>query len=288
MSCLLLPGNDARYRLVIGIRTQLPIPVVFGQVWDLPSGQAVPEGSKHGLVLEASSPPLPDFLDVLALFAPYGQIPLTIQLRLLEELDALLPLPISTLGRYLAAICQQAPGAHLTSQPVANERVLLMLNAQGWQMHPWPTKVPFQAHIAHLLFPDQQAPLDIASAYASDEDICFHLHTYGMRLHLPVFALFLRGAGFSGPVAIAQQTQGLTAAQVRVLQREMVFVPEPLRLQVSALWYRGWSTLLQRGWETFLTAAGSTNRKGVPNHTIRSINEFERLFIVKREKAVYS
>jgi hypothetical protein len=226
----------------------LPLPTFFGQVVEERSGSS--SGDADPLVwVGGSVPPLRDLQQVVTAMAPYGEIPLTLQLQLIEELDTHAPFSIAVLSQQLAAICQQAPASRLAFMPGAQEHVFLLLNAQGWQMQPWPGVAHVPDNVfAQMLFPNQPDQLDYLSAYTSDPSLIFALHGNGMNLALPVYTIFARGAALCGPVIIANENSGLTEKQVRVVQQEVFWVPDDLRPSVSALWYRAWASVTSRGW----------------------------------------
>lgn len=260
MSRHILSGKEQRYRLIVGVDSVLPLPSFYGQAIDLAweSGgkiideQTIPgDTPEEGLMVwvGGSVPPLRDIQEVVSALAPYGEVPLALQLQLIEELDAHAPFTISSLGSQLATVCKQTPDACLTIEPEGNERVFLLLGEQGWQMRPWQDVAESPDDLlAQLLFPSQQVRIDPLSAYVSDRSVIFRIHGEGMLLHLPLFSIFVRGAAFCGPIAIANEASGLTAAQVRVIQQEVFFVPGALREQVTRLWYRAWETPAGRGW----------------------------------------
>jgi hypothetical protein len=257
MSRTTLRGNQPRYRLRVGVETQLPQPSLYGCVLDLGERPETHVLAPLGKTLDAdvlvkvgaSIPPLRDVQEVVSALAPYGSVPLPLQLTLLEELDALAPFAIFALGKQLAAICQHASDAHLTLVPDDQEEVFLLLTEQGWQMQPWQRLTsPTDASLAQILFPDQQVSLEPVAGYLSQPSLFCFVHELGMRHRLPVYALFARGVALSGPVLIASEGTGLIARHVDVVRHEVFFVTQALRPQVSALWYRAWRTGAGRGW----------------------------------------
>ena len=147
MSRYTSPGKELRYRLIVGIDNMLSVPSLFGQVIDLgwaTNGQIdeqaiIGDTPDEGMMvwIGGSISPLRDIRELVAALAPYGDIPLTLQLQLIQELDLLAPFSISALGSQLAVICQRAPEARLIKEPGQSEEVFLILNEQGWQMRLW-------------------------------------------------------------------------------------------------------------------------------------------------------
>ena len=243
-----LPGKASQYHLIVGVDAALPLPTFFGQVIEERFGSSSEEADPLVWV-GGSVPPLRDLQQVVTAMAPYGEIPLALQLQLIEELDTHTPFSIAALGQQLAAICQHVPASRLAIMPGAQEQVFLTLNAQGWQTQPWPSVAHFPDNVfAQMLFPNQPTQLDYLSAYTSDHSITFAIHGNGMNLALPVYTIFARGAALCGPVIIANENSGLTDEQVRVVRQEVFWVPDDLRSSVSALWYRAWASVASRGW----------------------------------------
>ena len=260
MSRYMLPGKEPRHRLIVGVDAVLPLPSLYAHVIDLAwetDGRVIDEKAEAGdspeegllLWLGGGVPPLREMHTLVSGLAHYGEIPVELQIKLVEELDRIAPYSISGLGSQLAGICQQVPGARLTVEP-ATERVVLLLNEHGWQTQPWQEIAHAPDYlIAQLLFPTQtRVPIDPLSGYTSDHSIIFRIHANGMNLQLPVFTIFARGVALCGPVAIAKETNGLTAQQVELIQQEVFFVPPSLQAIVSTLWYRAWATGAQREW----------------------------------------
>ena len=255
MSLYKRPGKEPRYRLRVGIDVILPIPSLFGHVLDvgwqtnrlvLSEQEEDPGDTPEEVWIGGSVPPLRDLQAVVTALAPYGEIPLLLQLHLLEELDTLTPYPVRRWGKHLAAVCQHDPHARLTATPTAKDSGWLHLDARGWQMHPWTG--PSEEEIAHLLFPDQEVPLEAVNSSLSDRAIVLLVHEQGMSLGLPVYAIFLRGVALCGPVTMLAEPVGLTARQADVVRQEILWVPDALRSLVSTLWYRTWRSVALRGW----------------------------------------
>lgn len=262
MSRYTIAGNAPRYRLRVGVDTVLPIPSLFGHVLDLgwqtdgvvldEQEETIGDTPEEGLLVwvGGSVPPLWDLETLVSALAPYGQIPLTLQLTLLEELDALAPFPLSALGKHLLAICRQDARARLSLGPEIPEQPFVILTAQGWHLSPWQrvAHAPRQ-QLAQILFPNQQAPLEVMHAFAQDFSLRMYLHKDALTRALPVSAILASGITLLlyGPICVTQGTGGLTARQLQMVQQELFFVPADLQPQVNALWFRAWASP-SRGW----------------------------------------
>jgi hypothetical protein len=141
MSRYILPGKEPRYRLVVGVDTVLPLPTFFAQVIDLAwetDGQVIDENAEAGDSPEegllawigGSLPPLRQIHELVSALAPYGAIPVELQLQLVADLDEVAPYSISGLVQQIAQVCRQVPEACLPPEPTT-EPVLLLLNAHG-------------------------------------------------------------------------------------------------------------------------------------------------------------
>ncbi len=260
MSRYTFPGENPRYRIVVGVDAQLF--TLFAQVEDMAwEGQRTEEDAEIGDTLDEGllvwvGGCFREILDVQELtqvVSPYGHIPLTLQVHLLQDLDRVVPQPLMALGAQLAAICQQSPIAILKQEPELHKSYYLLLNQDGWQLCDWETLPvgPLTQAFSSLIYPAEyeQAPQDpemIASS-VSDPSILFSIDAYGFAKRLPVFTLFTRGAMLSGPVVISNEGEGLTPTQVHTVQQEVLFVDEAIRPDVSALWYHAWRTISTRG-----------------------------------------
>jgi hypothetical protein len=190
---------------------------------------------------------------IVEALAPYGSIPLPIQVDLLRDLDLDWPRPLLTVGAALAAICRQVPAARLEAELEEGKSYYLLLNQAGWQVRAWEALGggDYERAFARMIYTAERdakqfrRPEPVAG-YVSDRAIIFRVHEEGFRQGLPVFTAFARGAMLSGPVVIANESRGLSASQVRRLQEEVLFVDETIRASVSALWYHAWSTLAMR------------------------------------------
>lgn len=263
MSRYNVESHDPCYRIVVGLNRRASPPTFFAWVRDQhgrASSQSRDQSVESGeqpqskLILQIGEPadPLTDLQQLVAALAPYGNIPLSVQLLLLRDRDAHQPFPLNVFGEQLAAICQQAPTARLTEMPPTDARSWLLLDEQGWHLHLWdnlPAHEPM-ATFPHFLFPGQTVRLETVTISQSDHSIRGHVHASGLLHGLPILALLARGGALAGPVAISGTTGGLSAAQVRLVQHEVFFVEESLRLQVSLFWYHAWTSLRGRGWET--------------------------------------
>jgi hypothetical protein len=231
MSRYTLSAKAPHQRLVVGVDSALPEPSFFGQV---SAEDAEQQQADAPLVwVGGGVPPLRDLEPVVAALAPYGEIPLALQLQLVEELDQRAPFSLTALGQQLALICQQAPDTRVAALPEPEQRVCLLLDQRGWQTWPWRLVIRQPDEwFAHLLFAGQSIPFEYVSAYVSDRSIVFRVHGQGMKLRLPVYAIFARGAALCGPVAIANDTSGLSAEQVQIIQQEVLRVPDVLRPHV--------------------------------------------------------
>ena len=252
MSRYTYPGKKPRYRISLGWDIARPLPSLFGSVEDLAwrtDGQVIEASGCTVVRLGSSNPPLTDLQLLVAALAPYGQVPLDIQLQLLSEMDTTKPLTLTRLGKELAAICRQSSLVRLSFEPPTQERVFLVVQENGWQMRYWHTlgeAAPDQA-FADLLFPGSpDVRLEALDGYVrADPKITCRFHDDS---DLPVFALFARGFALSGPVAISNETMGLTAEQVSLVEQEVFFVEPTLRDQVTRLWSQAYRTLGLRDW----------------------------------------
>ena len=224
-----LPGKAAHHRLIIGVDTMLP--EFFGQV--IETAEDGEEAGDEPLVWVGGGVlPVRDLGQVVEALKPYGEIPLALQLQLVDELDTAAPFPLRALGKQLAAVCRQAPESAVTVMAGPNERIVLMLGEQGWQSTPWLLgeqgwqSTPWllgeePPAIANLFSPFQQVHLDSLSGYSSDPSLLVVIHDDGMGLGLPVCAVTIHGAALCGPVALLNEGRGLSATQVQVVQREV-------------------------------------------------------------------
>lgn len=259
MSSLIYYGSESRYRITVGVEPK-PFPTVFGRVEDLAGEGHGPfqeqadrgERSEEPVILRVGSAqaPLKDIQTLVSALAPYGPVPPILQVYLLRELDEVAPLTLSAVGVQLAAICQHASSIHLAQEPSATERTCLLLTEQGWQSIPWPRRAEqtLDEAFAHWLFPGQRVSPETVHGCVSDRSILFRVCAYGFLHGLPVLAISRGGTAWSGPIGIAQESEGLTAEQVRLVQHEVCVVDPSIRLPVSSLWYHVWSTLRGRGW----------------------------------------
>ena len=246
-------GTNPRYRLVVGLDTSLPS--FFGQVEDLAyaiDGAIIDEHADMGstpeegllLWIGGRKESLTHLPPLVAALAAYGPVPLDIQLQLLSEMDRVMPFSFTRFGKELTAICRQSPSAYLRLLPPAEE-VLLLVNQDGWQMHPWRG----EQTVAGLLFPkNPEATLERAVAsFSADPKIVVRCGEYSFFKVLPIYAILAHGTALAGPVAFANATRGLTARQVGTIGEEVFFVEPALRDQVTKMWYAAWNTLAARG-----------------------------------------
>ncbi len=234
MSRLVLPGTDPRHRLVLGVDTTLRSPSFFGLLLtDTDHEEAGADAPP--IRVGGGNAPLVDLQQVVTVLQPYGQIPLSHQVRLLDELDQVFPYPLRELGRHLAAIFAQDPASHLVIPNDLPPRSVLILTDQGWHISPWQDDL--EEPIAQFLFPGQQdVLLDECSNCTSSPAVL--LFTREEAETLPVTAILRSGVACCGPAALANDDRGLSLIQVQVLAREVFRVPEALRAQVSRLWHR--------------------------------------------------
>jgi hypothetical protein len=251
-------SEHGRYRVIVGV--DAPRSTFFAQVEDVGEqgirahGEMGKTPDERLLVWAGTS--VREILDVQKIaeaVAPYGRLPLPLQVQLLQDLDRVVPQPLMVLGTQLAVICQQSPVARLPYEPDPQKRYYLFLNQEGWHLCDWPP-LPADALtqlFALLLSPTQEESFrpvpETLVHYSSDPSIVFSIDEYGFARRLPVFALFTRGAMLSGPVVISNDGEGLTAAQVRTVRREVLFVDKELRPAVTSLWYHAWRTIITRG-----------------------------------------
>jgi hypothetical protein len=246
--------------MTLGFDATLALPSLFARVEDLAwatDGRVIDKEARIGdtpetgqvVQLGGSNPPLCDLGMLVSALAPYVQVPVSVQLRLLWERDTCKPLSFTALCRDLAAICSQTSHARLALCPPAKERVFLVLNEQGWQMHSWPIleSGSIEQAFARLLFPDQDMTLEVEDVHVrTDPSIVLRFHDDNPDL--PIFTISARGLALSGPVAISNETRGLTAEQVSLIAQEVFFVEEAIRYQVTRIWRHAWNTLAARGW----------------------------------------
>lgn len=243
-----ISGNAPHYHLTVGVETALPQPSFFGEVREKRISLAALEEGEPLVSIGKSGPPLRDLQQVITALEPSGNVSLPIQLRLIEELDTLSPFSLTLLGQELAALCQALLEAHFTS-PGTQERASLVLDAQGWHAYLWPDVAPLPEHIfSQAFFSNQPAPLEYVSGSTTDHSILFVVHENGLNLALPVFTLFPRRVALCGPVALAAEYGGLNAEQLRVVQQEVLWIPDALRPSINTLWYRAWASVTRRGW----------------------------------------
>lgn len=255
MSRYHVDGYDPCHQIMVGFTRRTSTPTFFALVTERREHARPDENSEQSQArlirrIGGTASPLTDLQQMVAALTPYGKIPLLVQLRLLCKQDAHLPLPLTAFGEQLAAICQQAPTARLAELPQADVRSWLLLDKQGWHLRPWdilPAHEPMAA-FPQLLFPGQPVRLETVTVLRNDHSIQAHVHTSGLLHGLPILALLARGGALAGPVAITGDAEGLTAAQVGLVQHEVFFVEESLRLQVSLCWYHAWTSLRGRGW----------------------------------------
>jgi hypothetical protein len=263
MSRYLLTGREQHHRLVVGWDSALMS--LFAQVEDLAyesGGTDIDEEAvigdtpEEGLLLwvvQGVDDRISDVQALVKALAPYGSIPLPIQLDLLRELDQDWPRPWQTVGAALVAICQQAPTARLRAEFEEETSYYIMLNQTGWQVRAWETLEggDYERAFARLIYTTESdgnrllCPEPVAG-YVSDQAIIFRVHEEGFLHRLPVFTAFVRGVMLSGPVVIANESKGLSASQVRHIQEEVLFVDEAIQATVSELWYHVWATLTAR------------------------------------------
>ncbi len=232
MSRISLPGTDPTHRLVLGVDTALLDPSFFGM---LLTEDAEERADEPLIWVGGGNASLTDLQQIVTVLQPYGQIPLPNQVRLLDELDQVAPYPLRELGRHLAAILAQDPASHLVIPNDLPPRSVLLLTDRGWQIHPWQDDL--DEPMAQLLFPGQQDVLfDERSGCTSSPAVL--LFTREEAEALPLMAILRSGVACGGPTALANNDSGLSLIQVQVLAREVFWVPEALRAQVSVLWHR--------------------------------------------------
>lgn len=261
MSRYTLTGKHPRYCIAVGV--DRPLATFFAQVEDVAE-----KGQRREKQAAMSDSPAEDFLvwigcslheirtiqQLIQVIAPYGQIPLVLQLQLVRDLDEVEPLPLMVLGAQLAAICKQSPSAILMLAPPLPQSSCLLINQEGWQvrLREASSAGTMSQSIAALVHPDEAVPPepDTLISYVSDSSILFFIDEYGFAKRLPVFALLARGTMLAGPVVIGTEYGGLTPSQARTIQQEVFFVDEALRAEVTGLWYHAWRTLRTRGFAT--------------------------------------
>jgi hypothetical protein len=247
-------GTEPRYRITLGIDPAYLN--LFGQVEDLAwktDGLIIDETPirsdlpTEGMLLWLGANQPVTLQELVQAVAPYGPVPLSMQLQLLTALDAQHPFSLLRLTQELGDICQQAPTARLTIEPPEDERVFLVLNERGWHMHTLPRNARTSVQqFAQILFPWQPAQVTPLVDILSDPTIRIYKHVYGFCHELPLFALVPASQAVCGPAIITGSGTGLTAEQVQIVQREVLYVDESIRLQVTTLWYHAWQTLLER------------------------------------------
>lgn len=193
-----------------------------------------------------------DVQKIVKAAAPYGDIPLPIQVELLRDMDRDWPRTWQSVGRDLVAICRQSPLARMSGQTEHGKTYYLLLDESGWHLREWRALLEqgadYERTLASMVLTSesdraQYTYADALASYVSDPSIMFRIHPSGLSLGLPVFAAFDRGVLLAGPVAIAGEAHGLSEAQVRLVGSEVLFVEQSVRDGVTSLWSHVWTTI---------------------------------------------
>jgi hypothetical protein len=187
--------------------------------------------------------------DLLTALDPYEEVPLNIQALLLRDQELDQPRAFPETIKELVALCLKSPHARAQPELDSQGTYYVLLNQHGWQLRDWST-LPhrgWERSFAQMIYGGQGLGPDLPlleplASYVSDPTIIFRVHEYGFG-RLSVFAVLPRGVFLSGPVVIANEDCGLSAAQVRLLQQEVCFVDEAIRAPVTEIWYKKWEAL---------------------------------------------
>ena len=214
-----LCGTLPRYRLSVGVETASFSGLVEDLACSLPRRLFAIGGSRQH--------PVRDLPAMCAALAPYGTIPLWLQLVLLQELDACQPFSLPLLLAQLATICDQTTHARLPHLPVTRTPFWLQIREQGWCLH---------------LRPPKEDPCRACSSPLTE--LCCLTPPSHPEQRRPILVLS-RDHAWPGPLVVTGACLG--ERQVARLQQDLVLVPAGLRLSISALWYRAWRTRDRRG-----------------------------------------
>lgn len=193
-----------------------------------------------------------DVETIVSAASSYGNIPLTTQVDLQRDMDCDWPRSWQTVGVSLAGICRQSQSARLASEPEQGTSYYMLLNEQGWHLREWQSLLAqdddYERAMASMILLSESDRehyryADPLASYVSDPSIIFRIHPNGLSLGLPVFTAFGRGVMLSGPVVIAGEYEGISAAQVRLVAQEVFFVEESIRGGVTSLWSHVWTTI---------------------------------------------
>lgn len=272
MSRYELPGKERRYRIIVGWDTTLPRRVgdlpgtLYAQVEDsgvsaaidVDAESEVGDTPEEGLILwigQGIDDWIVDVQTIVKATAPYGDIPLVIQVALVRDMDRDWPRSWSTIGSALTAIIQQSSMARLASESEPGGSYYILLNEQGWQLREWSSLLvqgnDYERTFATMVLTSESMKASYSyteplASYVSDPRIILRIHPDGLTLGLPVFAALTRGVMLPGPVVIAGEDRGLSNVQVQLIAQEVLFVEESIRKDITLLWSHLWSTIGSR------------------------------------------
>ena len=232
--------DNPDYKLILGYDPQLA--TFFAQV--------LRKGSPRPVLWLGAAEIISDIESLQASLTPYGGIPIPVCADLLRDQAIDLDSPLPDTLTALIALTRKEPREVAETPLDETLTYYLFVDQSGCHVREWATLPPSYEDrdqaLREMVYGEQDPLpeyLETVTGYFRTSSLVLLVHEYGASKHLPLFtALPRQGRAYPGPVGpvvITYFDEGMSAAQVRrVLDEELFVLDETIQKQATELYYR--------------------------------------------------